>query len=152
MIMLDTHIWVWWVDGSTRLTPDQIQHLRTYEAGKVRRSKVGTLYSSPTLIAHVPSPVDGDCFLGGSGTIVTNVHNLIGDSSCPSDYSGDPNLGPLADNGGGTQTRALLPGSPAIDAIPVRDCISNTDQRGEARPIVQTSSDTPCDIGAFELQ
>ena len=31
MIVLDTHIWVWWVDGSTRLTPDQVQHLRTYE-------------------------------------------------------------------------------------------------------------------------
>jgi PIN domain nuclease of toxin-antitoxin system len=32
MIVLDTHIWVWWVDGSTRLTPGQVQHLRTYEA------------------------------------------------------------------------------------------------------------------------
>jgi PIN domain nuclease of toxin-antitoxin system len=32
MIVLDTHIWVWWVDRSTRLTPDQVQHLRTYEA------------------------------------------------------------------------------------------------------------------------
>lgn len=32
MIVLDTHIWVWWVDGSTRLTPDQVQRLRTYEA------------------------------------------------------------------------------------------------------------------------
>ena len=29
----------------------------------------------------------------------------------------DPNLGPLADNGGPTLTHALLPGSPAIDAI-----------------------------------
>jgi predicted outer membrane repeat protein len=110
----------------------------------------GTLHFSNTIIAN--NPQDGDCFLGGSGAIVTNVHNLIGDGSCPSDYSGDPNLGPLADNGGGTQTRALLPGSPAIDATPARDCISNTDQRGEARPVVQTSPDTPCDIGAFELQ
>ncbi len=32
MIVLDTHIWVWWVDGSTRLTPGQVQHLRAYEA------------------------------------------------------------------------------------------------------------------------
>ena len=30
----------------------------------------------------------------------------------------DPQLGPLADNGGPTMTHALLPGSPAIDAIP----------------------------------
>ena len=110
----------------------------------------GTLHFSNTIIAD--NPQDGDCFLGRFGAIVTNVHNLIEDGSCPSDYSGDPNLGALTDNGGDTQTHALLSGSPAIDAIPVRDCLSNTDQRGEARPIVQTSSDTPCDTGAFELQ
>ena len=59
---------------------------------------------------------------------------------------------PLADNGGPTLSRALLSGSPAIDAIPVVSCTLPTDQRGGLRPIVQTSSDTPCDIGAFEVQ
>jgi CSLREA domain-containing protein len=38
--------------------------------------------------------------------------NLIGTSGSPI----DPMLGPLAGNGGPTQTHALLPGSPAIDA------------------------------------
>jgi hypothetical protein len=55
-------------------------------------------------------------------------------------------LGPLGDNGGPTQTRALLIGSPAIDAGS-NDCPPPaTDQRGTARP-----QGAGCDIGAFEL-
>lgn len=42
--------------------------------------------------------------------------NLIGSSTGGGTI--DPKLGPLADNGGPTKTRALLPGSPAVDAIP----------------------------------
>jgi hypothetical protein len=58
----------------------------------------------------------------------------------------------LADNGGPTPTVALLPESPAIDAIPVSDCLDAdgaplpTDQRGTARP-----QGAACDIGAFEF-
>lgn len=55
-------------------------------------------------------------------------------------------LGPLQDNGGHTWTHALLPGSPAIDAIPNIGCNVATDQRGVSRP-----QGTNCDIGAFEL-
>jgi hypothetical protein len=54
----------------------------------------------------------------------------------------DPGLAPLADNGGPTDTVALLPGSPALDAA--SDCPS-TDQRGTSRP-----QGPACDIGAFE--
>jgi WD40 repeat protein len=61
-------------------------------------------------------------------------------------------LGPLADNGGNTLTHALLPGSTAIDAVPAISCTLPTDQRGALRPAVQTSPETPCDIGAFEFQ
>jgi hypothetical protein len=57
----------------------------------------------------------------------------------------DPNLGPLADNGGATQTHALLSGSPAIDAGDNSTCPA-TDQRGVARP-----QGSACDIGAYEL-
>jgi uncharacterized repeat protein (TIGR01451 family) len=55
----------------------------------------------------------------------------------------------LQDNGGPTQTIALLLGSPAIDAIPsgVNGCGTTiaTDQRGVGRP-----QGPGCDIGAFE--
>ena len=53
-------------------------------------------------------------------------------------------VGPLAANGGPTQTMALLPGSPAIDAGVAVSGVT-TDQRGITRP--QGSSP---DIGAFE--
>jgi hypothetical protein len=51
-------------------------------------------------------------------------------------YRPDPSLGPLQDNGGPTQTPALLNGSPAIDAGNPGGCTDNlgailsTDQRG----------------------
>jgi hypothetical protein len=61
---------------------------------------------------------------------------------------GDPMLGPLADNGGHTQTHAVLPGSPALDAG------DNTgapqwDQRGPGFPRIVNGT---IDIGAFEAQ
>ena len=37
----------------------------------------------------------------------------------------DPLLAPLADNGGPTRTRALLPGSPAINAVPAAVCTAD---------------------------
>ncbi|MFJ8942632.1 choice-of-anchor Q domain-containing protein [Streptomyces sp. NPDC102395] len=52
-----------------------------------------------------------------------------------------PLIGPLADNGGPTDTVALLPGSPAPDAT---DGCPATDRRGVARPKGAT-----CDIGAY---
>jgi uncharacterized repeat protein (TIGR01451 family)/CSLREA domain-containing protein len=64
----------------------------------------------------------------------------------------DPLLDPagLKDNGGPTQTIALQPGSPAIDAIPVgvNGCGTTiaSDQRGVSRP-----HGSGCDIGAFEV-
>ena len=46
---------------------------------------------------------------GGNSGLTNGVNgNLVG--------VGDPGLGALANNGGPTQTIALLPGSPAIDA------------------------------------
>ena len=81
-----------------------------------------------------------------------NRNNLVEDDTCSPDYSGDPMLGPLVNNGGDTETHALLPGSPAIDAISAISCTLPTDQRWAPRPVAQTSADIPCDIGAFEVQ
>ena len=73
------------------------------------------------------------------------------DSSCEAALDGDPRLGPLQDNGGPTETCALLPDSPAIDAGDNATCLT-TDQRGATRPVDGDASGAPdCDIGAFEL-
>ena len=62
----------------------------------------------------------------------------------------NPRLGPLADNGGPTQTHALLPGSRAIDAgDPNFSAPPDFDQRG--MPFVRVS-DGRIDMGAFEYQ
>jgi hypothetical protein len=106
----------------------------------------------------------GDC----AGQITSLGHNLVGaGTGCPSDGAGDltvdPDdvfttvLGPLQQNGGPTQTHALLPGSPAIDA---GDAVCTdadgtpltTDQRGKPRPVDGNGDGiATCDIGAFEF-
>jgi predicted outer membrane repeat protein len=80
--------------------------------------------------------------------------NYSTDNTCPGltqVTSAQLNLGALADNGGPTQTIALLPGSVAIDAaLDCTDYNGNmiaTDQRGVARP-----QGAACDVGAFELE
>jgi hypothetical protein len=98
-----------------------------------------------------------------NGTLVSLGNNIESDGTCgfdgPGDTVADPLLGPLQDNGGPTPTHALLPGSPAIDAVSLAACTYDDDgdpgtpevslakdQRGVARP--QGGS---CDIGAYEL-
>lgn len=105
-----------------------------------------------------------------SGAFMSSGHNFIGASDHSTGFTNgtnndqvgtsasplDPKLSPLADNGGPTQTMALLSGSTAIDAG--ADCLLNnsctptlaaplaTDQRGLLR-----KSGAHVDIGAFEL-
>ena len=110
-----------------------------------------------------------DCS-GVAGAVVSHGYNIVGrDTGCPADGVGDQVieaeavftglLGPLADNGGPTETHALLHGSPAIDGGNPAGCRDQhgrrlrTDQRGVFRP--QDGLGTGfavCDIGAFELQ
>lgn len=40
MIVLDTHIWVWWVHGDERLTPTQLEFIQDNEAGEVGISAI----------------------------------------------------------------------------------------------------------------
>jgi FG-GAP-like repeat len=67
-------------------------------------------------------------------------------------------LGPLKNNGGPTQTHALLAGSPAIDAGNPGGCLDNLgavllkDQRGFPRNVDGNNDGTArCDIGAVEF-
>jgi predicted outer membrane repeat protein len=103
------------------------------------------LYSS--IIAG--SVLGGDCFDLTYAPVNDLGYNIIEDGSCVLDSTssgGDPLLSPLQDNGGKTDTHALVAGSPALDAIPKELCAATEDQRGTKRP-----SGSGCDIGAFEL-
>ncbi len=117
----------------------------------------GTLTAKNSIVAN---NAGGNCYLGQ--TITSQGHNLSDDASCAFAGTGDLNSaaagldpGGLKANGGPTQTIALLPTSPAVDAIPlspVNYCTDTngnpvtTDQRGTTRP-----QGSACDIGAVEL-
>jgi predicted outer membrane repeat protein len=88
-----------------------------------------------------------------SATLLSQGHNLIGDGSggigfTDTDLVGthanpiDPLLGPLQDHGGRTQTMALLPGSPALNAGDAAQ-LGVPDQRG----VVRTGG---VNIGAYQ--
>ena len=86
---------------------------------------------------------------GRPGTITDGGYNLDDDGSCGfssangsfSDTPAELAVAGLQNNGGPTQTIALAPDSPAIDAVTdAADC-TGTDQRGVPWP-------NPCDIGA----
>ena len=91
---------------------------------------------------------------GGGAAITDAGYNIDTGSTCGlssanhSMSNTQPQLGPLASNGGPTQTMALPAGSPAVDAIPpsTTGCTGTIDQRGTTRP-----QGAGCDIGAYEL-
>jgi hypothetical protein len=91
--------------------------------------------------------------------IVSSGYNFeAGSDTCtftdPTDVvnGADPQLGPLAANGGPTLTLLPASTSPLLDRIPVSACVGipdqgiTTDQRGIARP-----QQGGCDIGAVEV-
>jgi CSLREA domain-containing protein len=100
----------------------------------------------------------GDCFQDPFVPLTNPRNNLIGNvsSACGliNGVNGniigqDPMLDTLANNGGFTQTHALLTGSPAIDKGNATICkaspVNNKDQRGVSR-----NQGLRCDIGAYE--
>lgn len=89
-----------------------------------------------------------DCF--APGTVTSLGGNLSSDATCKfvagSDLeTAEPRLFALADNGGPTQTVALMTSSPALDTAGATECLA-TDQRGAPRP-----AGSGCDRGAYEL-
>lgn len=112
-----------------------------------------------TILANNDAPTSPDC----RGTLSSVGHLLIQDfdgtlcgiagTTGTNIYGQDPQLLPLALNGGLTQNHALNTNSPAIDAGNCFDIAA--DQRGLPRPIDNPAfpnvSDA-CDIGAYEGQ
>ena len=109
---------------------------------------MGGLYMYNTIIAN--STGGYDCYWNSTGVPVS-IRNLImnnapSSNACGTPYlTGPPMLGPLANNGGYTETMALLSGSPAID-VANSDYCPSSDQRGLLRP-----QGGGCDLGAYEL-
>ncbi len=111
--------------------------------GGLSNLKPGIAFLRNTIVAKNPG---GDCATILAAAPITSLGgNLESDGRCnfgnPSDVLADPKLGPLSDNGGPTQTHALDPASPAINAA--TNC-PVTDQRHLLR------SNPTCDIGAYE--
>jgi hypothetical protein len=117
----------------------------------VAHNRVLSLDGSDATRLHVVNTIllreaANDCSDNASMDLNVEGHNLF----C---WPDDPLLGPLADNGGPTQTIALLPGSPAIDAAAAvasggdYAAVVATDQRGVPRPVGSAA-----DIGAYEFQ
>lgn len=97
-----------------------------------------------TIVAdNVQDGAPGNC----TSTVTSSGHNIENGTSCgftqPGDQNAEPALAAIGDYGGPTQTRALLPGSPAIDHG--ADCPA-TDERGFPRPFGPA-----CDVGAYEF-
>ncbi len=125
----------------------------------------GSVLLSNTIIAENSAEDDGQDIQPGSGTLTANytligedegltlvgdVGNQTGSPASPL----DPQLAPLANNGGPTETHALVAGSPAIDsgypaATPGTEATQIYDQRGVGYDRV---NDGRIDIGAIEVQ
>ena len=99
-------------------------------------------------------PVVTNSIIWSSGGTIRHIFNQgasspvfsysITDQPGAGNTTANPQLGPLADNGGPTNTHALLDGSSALDAGTSTDAPA-TDQRGISRP-----QGIAFDIGAYE--
>jgi hypothetical protein len=93
---------------------------------------------------------------GGDGSGSTGLVNSVNGNQVGTTLNPiNPRLGPLQNNGGPTQTMALLPGSPAIDAgsnalaVDASGSPLTTDQRG---PGFNRVINGTVDMGAYEFQ
>ncbi|MCP4344865.1 MAG: hypothetical protein GY795_04985, partial [Desulfobacterales bacterium] len=121
--------------------------------GGLYLTEKSTLNITNTLVAENQKTDGGyEDFFKDTGSLVNSGYNIVEFSSGhtfsgPGDIGGDQaglNLGTLDDNGGTTQTCALLTDSVAISGGTDTDA-PDTDQRGYPR-------NAPIDIGAYEYQ
>jgi CSLREA domain-containing protein len=121
-------------------------------SGNSANTNGGGIYSFGSATLRNSIVANGTAGGNCHGTITNGGNNIDDGTTCSwgsangSMSSTNPLLGVLANNGGSTQTFALLTGSPAIDGGDDSHCPA-TDQRGLSRP-----QGAHCDIGAFEVK
>ena len=137
--------------GPTTVTQSTIAGNSSPYGANIENYTGETLMISMSIVAN---PQGGGPNCGGGSPVTDASYNIDTGTSCGFSTAShslsntNPQLGPLASNGGPTQTMALPSGSPAVDAIPASTagCTGSTDQRGTTRP-----QGSGCDIGAYEL-
>ena len=120
-------------------------------AGTLGGGMYNTSSSNPVIYDGIFWDDGTEIYVSGDSTLTVTDSIIQGGcptgGSCTNVIDSDPLLGLLQDNGGETETMALGPGSPAIDAGGVNSTCAADDQRGISRPQGST-----CDIGAFEVK
>jgi CSLREA domain-containing protein len=133
-------------------------YAQTQSGGGIYMVPNGKLQMANTIVANNFAQSDNDLhgtFISGGNNIVKNRGASAGYVAADLPDGTDPMLAPLSDYGGSTDTRALLSGSPAIDAgndcIVVVGCSGDFyyDQRGYG---FHRKTGSAVDIGAFEFQ
>jgi Right handed beta helix region/FG-GAP-like repeat len=151
-----------WNSGTLTMTSCTIAHNTAFGGnGGGLAVGGGTVTLRNTIVAQNVLQPEGQSPVGPdvAGTVVSQGHNLIGDSTGASGLVAtelvgtsahpiDARLGPLQNNGGPTETMALLAGSPAIGAGDSTNA-AQWDQRGPGFPRIVNGR---MDIGAFEVQ
>lgn len=122
-------------------------------ANPARGAGLAVDFSAASITGTLMSNAGSNC-TSIQGFLTDGGYNFESDDgpggNCGFALKGDPQLEPLLDNGGQTDTEAIPASSPAYDAIPFSSGLCDgQDQRGVAR--LQRGA-TSCDIGAYQVE
>jgi hypothetical protein len=135
--------------ATARLLNVTLHRNSAQEGAAISNDSGGQVTAKMTILSSVTG---NNCL----GPLISAGHNLDSGATCGLGASGDlsnidPQLGTLGNNGGPTDTYALMGSSPAMDAGDNVGC-PRVDQRGISRPQDSDGDGTPvCEIGAFEV-
>lgn len=142
------------IGSSVALLNDTIARNTAYDGGGIYAPDKANTIENTIVADNVGTKEStfggGDCFeqagQADKGGNIDSDGSCFGESKAAGDQTGvNPLLGPLANNGGPTETDALLAGSPALGTALGAACPA-TDQRGVPRAA------SACDVGAFQPQ
>jgi len=142
-----------WSDDTLTLNQCTLSGNSSYDGGGIYNDYEATLALTNTIIggdsvSSGPNIYNFATLTYGGSNLVQSVYNDGGVTiTGPAPLTNAPDLAPLGNYGGPTQTMPPLPGSPAIGAGSVAANTFSTDQRGYPR-----TQNGLIDLGAVELQ